>query len=61
VTLLVPLRVAVDQAIDTGSAEGSSCDALAFSTSPGTSDIAASERFDGTGNDGGFSGLLPLL
>jgi hypothetical protein len=59
--LLVLLGVAVDQAIDTGSTEGSSGDALAFGSSPGAGDVAAAEGLDGTGDQGGFGGLLPLL
>jgi hypothetical protein len=59
--LLVLLGVAVDQAIDAGSTEGSSCDALALGSGPGARDVAAAEGFNGTGNQGGFGGLLPLL
>lgn len=60
-SLLVLLRVSVDETIYTGSTKGSSCDALALCTSPWTRNIAATEGFHSTGNDGGFGGLLPLL
>ena len=59
--LLVPIRVTIDQAVDTSSTECSSCHTLAFSTSPGTSDFAAAKCLNGTGYYGCFGGLLPLL
>jgi len=61
VTLLVLLGVSVDEPVDTSSTDGSSCDALALLASPGTSDLAAAEGFNGTSDNGSFGGLLPLL
>jgi hypothetical protein len=61
VSLLVLARVSVDETVDTGSTESSSCDTLALGTSPWTGFLAAAEGFDSTGDDSGFGGLLPLL
>lgn len=60
-TLFVLLWVSVDEAIDTSSSEGSSSDTLALCACPRARDFAAAEGLDGTGYDGGFGGLLPLL
>jgi hypothetical protein len=61
----VPFRlsvwVSINEAVDTGGAEGGSSDALALGTGPSARFLAAADGFDDTSNDGGFGCLLPLL
>jgi hypothetical protein len=61
VPLLVLAGVSVDETVDTGSTKSGSCNTLALGTGPWTGFLAAAEGFDGTGDDSGFGGLLPLL
>jgi hypothetical protein len=60
-SLLVLARISVDETVDASRTESGRGDTLAFCTSPWTGFLAAAEGFNGTGDDGSFGGLLPLL
>jgi hypothetical protein len=61
VSLLVLLRVSVDQTVDASGTERSSGNALALLARPWTRNLAAAEGLDSTSHERGFGSLLPLL
>jgi hypothetical protein len=61
VPLLVLLAAAINETVDTSSADSGSGNTLALCTGPWTGFLAAAEGFDSTGDESGFGGLLPLF
>jgi len=59
-SLALPVWVLVDETVDTSGTESGSGNALTFLASPWTGSFATTEGFDGSGDDCGFSGLLPF-